>query len=369
MQNNLLFKIFLVIITALSFVLSMQAQNPQPSPTVSPTPATTEKKTDSTDESGVLSIESNLVVVPVSVTDKNGQPILNLNKQDFKLEEDGKNQTVEQVTTAEQVPLEIAILFDVSGSVDPLFEFEKKSAASFLRDVMKPEDRATIFLISEIPVLVQKRDTSENSAIKVQNIVADKKYTAFFDTVSVAAQYLRKSAPPRSRRVILAISDGEDTYSKITQDYNEVAYKELDRNINALNRDKIKEILDRHRNEAQVKAYSSVVRDLQDANAVFYSINPAGSSFQLNKISIRGQAGMQRFSDETGGTSFLPKKAEDLEAIFRQISAELRAQYLLQYYSDIDASTGKFIKLNVILPNRGGLRVRARQGYFAGKTQ
>lgn len=365
MQKNLLISTAFIFFSIFGS-FSAQAQNVQPAPTA--TPAPTPKPDEIVEDDGVLNIESNLVLVPVSITDSTGQPVLNLKKEDFRIEEDGKNQPIEEIGTAEQVPLEIALLIDVSGSVDPLFEFEKLSAAKFLRDVMKPEDRATIFLIGEFPILAQARDTAENSAIKVKSIVANKKYTAFFDTVSVAAKYLNEKAPPRSRRVILAITDGEDTYSRITQSYNEAAYKELDKNISSLNGKKMKEILDRHRTEGQLKAYSSVTKDLQDADAVFYSVNPAGSSYQLNQISLRGQAGMQKFADETGGASFLPKKAEDLEKIFSQISAELRAQYVVRYYSEIEAKNGKYVKLNVVLPNRGGLRVRARQGYFT-KTQ
>ena len=382
MPKNFAAQIIIIVSFFLSAGFSATAQTsplPTPIPAVKPTatptatptpqPTATPKKDDAVEDGGVLNIESNLVVVPVSVVDSAGQPVANLTKQDFRLEEDGKNQTLEQITNAEQVPLEIALLFDVSATVDPLFEFEKRSAAEFLRDVMKPEDRATIFLISEMPVLVQQRDTAEKSAIKIQNVTLDKKRTAFFDTVTMAANYLKQNAAPRSRRVILTISDGEDTSSQITQLSEQLLYRELDKNVATLNRSKLKDIIETNRTQAQIKAYAKVIKDLQNADAVFYSVNPAGSSFQLNKISVRGQTAMQKFADETGGTSFLPKKAEDLNLIFRQISAELRAQYILQYYSDVDAAANKYVKLNVILPNRGGLRIRARQGYFSGKTQ
>ena len=125
-----------------------------------------------------------------------------------------------------------------------------------------------------------------------------------------------------------------------------------------------------------------VLRSLQNADTVFYSINPAGSSFQLNKMSVFGQENMQKFAEETGGTAFLPKflpvdtkdsfqnssntrkNTEMLDLIFRQLSNELRSQYLVQYYSESDFPANKFVKLDLSLPTRATLRIRARQGYY-----
>ena len=115
---------------------------------------------------------------------------------------------------------------------------------------------------------------------------------------------------------------------------------------------------------------------------MFYSINPAGSSLQLNKMSLAGQDAMQKFAVDTGGTAFLPKfqpfdtkddlqnisnsrkNAEILDRIFRQLGSELRSQYLVQYYSDAEFPVGRYVNLNVGLSNRPELKIRARQGYF-----
>ncbi len=127
------------------------------------------------------------------------------------------------------------------------------------------------------------------------------------------------------------------------------------------------------------------MRSLQNADTVFYSINPAGSSYQLNKISTFGQSNLQKFADETGGTAFLPKfqpidtkdqlqnsygtrrNQETLTQIFRQLASELQAQYLVQYYSTGNFPANKYVKLDVGLTNPNKFRVRARQGYFGKK--
>ncbi len=378
-----------IAFTALCFCSLINAQQPTPTPSpanrerVAAPQETQKTQAKGTEDDEVIKVNSKLVVVPVSVIDSDGQPVTNLTIKDFKLEEENRPQEIAQISNAEQVPLEIALLIDISSSVNPLFEYEKDAAARFLQEVMKPEDRATVFLIGEKPILLQQRDTAEKTAATVRAISPTKNQTTFFDTVLASIDYLRKNSPERARRVILTLSDGEDTYSKNTLTAYEGAYREIDKKINAITQTQRLEIMDRYRLQAQEKNYSGVLRNLQNADTVFYSINPAGASLKLNKISFRGQDGLQKFADETGGTAFLPQvsfpvpgnspqnpdyakqNAESLDKIFKQITAELRAQYLLQFYSEGNFQTGKYVKLKAEIPGKSNLRVKARQGYFA----
>ena len=137
------------------------------------------------------------------------------------------------------------------------------------------------------------------------------------------------------------------------------------------------------RNDANIGEQNRVLQAMQNADTVFYSINPAGSSYQLNKISMFGQSNLQKFADETGGTAFLPKfqrtasskiqmqndrnlrlNREALTKIFRGLANELQAQYLVQYYSESDFPVNKYVKLNVNLQNPQNYKLRARKGYF-----
>ncbi|MDQ3087629.1 MAG: VWA domain-containing protein [Acidobacteriota bacterium] len=356
-------KLFGILTLILAFSFSAFAQTIQPTP-----PNKVE------DEGEVLRIESRLVVVPVSIVDANGQPVLGLKAQDFRVLEENKSQQIQQVSDAEKVPLEIALLIDVSSSVNKIFELEKSAAAQFLQGVMRPEDRATIFLITDKPVLLQSRETAEKSSVNVRSIAQTKSSTAFYDTVTTAARYLNANAQPRSRRVILSLSDGEDNYSEITRNPTVVAYKNLD--INKLTQKDLDQ-RDSRTAKAHTQAQAVVLKSLQNTDTVFYTINPSGPSVRLNLASRRAQNALQQFADETGGTAFLPQFVTEknsasfekqniqiLDNIFRQISAELRAQYLLQYYSEADFPTNKYVKLDVSLQNPQSLRVRARQGYF-----
>jgi VWFA-related protein len=115
------------------------------------------------------------------------------------------------------------------------------------------------------------------------------------------------------------------------------------------------------------RAVADVQREVQRADAVFYSINPGGPSVRLNEISTRAQTGMEQVAEATGGTAYVPENAAALPTVFRQIANELRAQYLLQYYSNSNAPNGKYLSIKVAVPARAGLRVRARQGYYVKK--
>lgn len=319
---------------------------PPPTPTPTPRPTPTPKPVDDTiDESEVVRVTSNLVVVPVAVTDASGNAVQGLKKEDFQLEEEGRTQELQAVGTADEVPLDIAVLIDVSSSVRERFDFEKRAAANFLKAVLKPGDRAAIFAIEDKPRLVQTLAAADVAAGSLLTIPAppERRFTAFFDTVRQAADYLDKNAPGRHRRVIVALTDGDDTARIVGASLVDSREKQLD--------------LIR-------KSQQEVLREVQRADTVFYSINPSGNTMHLNVRTARAQEGMELLASSTGGSAFVPEFEDRLEAIFRQVAAELRAQYLLQYLSNNQAATGKFLRIKVSTPARPETRIRARQGYF-----
>ena len=362
-------KIYALILPAaaiLCFSVSIFAQTPTPPPRVEEDP-------------NVIKVNSRLVVVPVSVVDPAGNPVQGLGLQDFRVSEDNRQQILESVGTADQVPLEIALLFDVSASTDSMFRFQQETAAKFLQDVLRPEDRATIFTVGQKPIVVQARDTAANSINAVRSITPTKEQTAFYDSLRSAAEHLRMQTPEGRRRVIVIISDGEDTNSEGVIRSIWQAERKLTSNVSDT---ELRKLRVQARDTAKAREQVRVLKALQDADTVLYSINPAGSSYQLNSMSQFGQENLQKFADETGGTAFLPrfapidtpdnylnasntrKNTELLEQIFRQLASELRAQYLLQYYSEGEFPEGKYVRLNVGLNSRQDLKVRARQGYY-----
>lgn len=350
-------------------LLSIAAVNAQ---TASPTPPPI-------DEGEVIKVDSRLVVVPVSVTNAQGDPVQGLAAKDFSIAEEGRRQQVESVGTAAEVPLEIALLVDISASTDAMFKFQQETAAQFLKLVMRPVDRATIYTVGMKATAIQQRETAENAAAKLMSIVPTREQTAFYDSLLIAANDLQKNTPPGRRKVLLIISDGEDTNSEGVLKAIWDAERKIADNVQG---EDLRKVRVKARDTAKVKEQIKVLRALQNADTVFYSINPAGSSLQLNQMSMFGQENLQKFADDTGGTAFLPKflpidtkdqlanssnmrkNAATLEHIFKQLTNELRAQYLVQYYSESDFPLNKYVRLTVGLQNGGSDRVRARQGYY-----
>jgi Ca-activated chloride channel family protein len=285
------------------------------------------------DQDEPIRLTSRLIAVPVSVSDASGTPVKDLTVEDFVLEEEGRKQMITSLGEPGKVPTEIALLFDVSASIEGKFAFERQAAMRFIKEVMKPSDAVSVFSIGAKPKLVKQRTTSSEAATAgLEAIGPVKEPTAFFDSVVEAALYLGKTAEPGSRRALVVISDGEENYS---ERYH----------------------------------LSDTLRELQKNDCLFYSINPTGSSLKLNMVSVKGQGYMESMSAQTGGKAFVPEKTADLEAVFRQITEELQAQYLLGYYSSDGRADGGFRRISVRANRRPDVRVRARQGYYAPGTR
>jgi len=355
-----------IFFIAILLVLPATAQNrrlppPPPGPILKPKP-TPEPVYE------VLKISSNLVVVPVSVMNANGDPVLGLTQDDFRLVEEGKTQQISQIGDPGQVPLDIAMLIDVSSSVSEKFGFEEQAATKFLKEVLRPSDSATIFAIDRTPRLEQPRTSADVAAAKLLSIKAatGPSPTAFYDTVSEAAHYLAANTPEQHRRVIVVISDGEDNFSNRVRDSAVAAFRatQSEDGSSSAARQRIRAASEAALQEGHRKAQAEVQHDVQTANAVFYSINPSGEGYKLNIISTRAQDAMQQFANATGGSAFVPRGIEELTTVFNRIASELRAQYLLQYYSNNESASTAFRHILVTIPSRAQLRVRAREGYY-----
>lgn len=329
-----LFLILLLVLAAPAGSAIGQSQH-QSRPRVVPTPVQEPVKEPAKekgqDQDEAISLGSRLVLVPVSASDAAGQPVKDLKAEDVVIEEEGKPQQVVVLGEPGKTPVEIAMLFDLSGSVHGQFEFEQRAATQFIKEVLKPGDAISLFSIGIVPKMVKERTTNSEEAIAgLAQLQPLKEPTAFFDSVVEAANYLDKTAASDSRRVLIVISDGEENYSK----------------NHMLN---------------------DALREIQKKDCLFYSINPSGEGIRLNVMSLKGQSNMDALASQTGGLAFNLIRMETLELVFRQIAQELQAQYLFGYYSADERRDGGFRRLAVRVPRRTDLRIRTRQGYYAPK--
>ena len=371
-EKKLLWPAFLIGVLAIFLSTPIaQAQKtvndlPPPPPLWRPKPTPTPKPVEPEKIDDVIRTNSNLVMVPVSVTDQTGNAVQGLQVADFRLEEEGKQQEISGLGNPEQVPLAIALLFDISSSVSTkgFFASQQNAAAAFLKLVMKPNDKAAIYTITGQPNLIQPLDSAEKSAAKMLSIPAATVSvpTAFYDTAAAAAKYLMENAPSNYRRVIVVLSDGDDNNSNLTRDQTVADYRATTAGKQEALGTRTGLI------QAHARAVAGVQKAVQQADAIFYSVNPGGPSIKLNMIAMRAERNMEAIAETTGGTAFVPDSDADLERVFRQVAAELRGQYLLQYYADTEKiPAGQFRKIQVAVPARNDVRVRARQGYYPKK--
>jgi len=279
---------------------------------------------------GTIRVSTNLVQVPVSVTDAAGHAVKELQLENFSIEENGNPVTIAHLGEAGETRLEMVLVFDNTGSVFTQFDFDQQAATDFLKTIFRPHDAVAILCIGSKPKVVLERTVSLADALRsLGQLKPSGVATAFCDSVIAAARMLHAPVDPEVRRVQIVLSDGEDNLSE--------------------------------------KHLADAIREVQQADCIFYSINPGGPSVRLNPVGLRGQRAMETLAEQTGGVAFLADKREALGEIYGRIATELQSQYLLSYYSPDTKMDGSFRRIVVGVPKRPELRVRARQGYYATK--
>jgi Ca-activated chloride channel family protein len=275
-----------------------------------------------------IRISTDLVTVPVSVTDTSGATVTDLEKEDFQIEEDGKPESILTLIKAGQSPLQLTLILDLSGSVQSNFEFEQKAASRFLEKIWKQGDSVSIISVHKQPEVCIGSSVSLEEALKVvSELQPTEDATAFFDSVVMASRILTHSTAPNTRQAMVIFSDGEDNRSDC--------------------------------------GFPDALNATQRSNTVVYSINPSGPSIRLNEISIKGQEWLVSLAGKTGGAAFVSDQVSDLDNIYERIAVELRSLYLMSYYSSNTHADGRFRRISVSIPGKPELRVRAREGYYA----
>jgi Ca-activated chloride channel homolog len=274
----------------------------------------------------VVRISSNLVPLPASVVDAQGRAVADLKVEDFELLVDGEAKPLGDLSRAE-TPVSIALLFDNSSSQVSARDFERQAGIRFLRSVLRPVDRAAVFSISTEPELSHPLTSDVRPLVRVIEGFPrpEAAATALFDTVAMAADYLK---PQRTRKVIVIISDGTDTVS------------DLD--------------------------FDTTMTQLLADDCQVYAVQ-TGNSESPNLHDLAGAHRLKEFAAQTGGAVYVPHTNDELTAAFKQIAIDLSQQYVLSYYPPGEVRDGRFRTFTLNIKTRPGLRVRTRKGYFAPK--
>ncbi|HKR13706.1 MAG TPA: VWA domain-containing protein [Pyrinomonadaceae bacterium] len=305
--------------------LTVCAQQPKASPTP---PAT--------DTQGTERILIRRVRLPITVQDKKGRFVPGLTQNDFVILEDKVPQTIETFSDdlAQNTPLYVAVLMDTSPSTAGKLRFQQESAMNFIQTVVKVRKDRVLFgtFDDQITLLQDFTDKLDLLDKAVYSVKKMGKQTALFDAIWEFCDQKMRSVP--GRRVLLLVTDGEDTYSRAN----------------------IRDAIDiAQRTETTIFAIST--------KAGFLATVPG---VEAGQVADKKDRDLLTLAEETGGSAFFTGDMLSLERSFNQISKELRAQYLVTYNPTNKSYDGTFRKIDVKLGDgHGSLKVKTKKGYKA----
>jgi Ca-activated chloride channel homolog len=279
--------------------------------------------TDENQNPPVLRSEVDLVVLPVSVTEK-GSFVPGLTKEDFQVYEDGQPQTITMFDHRD-VPVTVGLVLDSSGSMSRNRDEVVKAATDFL-DASNPDDQIFVANFNERvslglpPSVPFTSDVAQLKAAVLRGPSAG--LTALYDATDLALKHLAFGT--NDKKALVVISDGGD--------------------------------------DASHESFRRVLASAQHSNGIIYTIGIISEAQSDVNPGV-----LRKLAKATGGEAFFPQSAKDLPAICQEIARGLREQYTIAYVPQNKAHDGSYrtVRVTVHAPGKRGLVVRTRAGYFA----
>jgi VWFA-related protein len=266
--------------------------------------------------------EVNLLFI---ATDKHGKFVRDLKQADFTILDDHKPpQSIFNFRRETDLPLDLGLLIDVSGSVNSRFDFEQTAATSFLQNTLRAGfDRAFIVGFNSQSQMAQ--DFTDNVQLLSVGVhkLHDGGGTALYDAIyRISKEKFLKDRPDHPvRKAIVLVSDGEDNQSEVSR--------------------------------------AQAIEMAQRAEVIIYAISTDDSGLVL-----RGDNVLEQLASATGGRAFFPFKMKDITHSFAAIEDELRSQYVVSYKPADFETDGRYRSIEVSTLKKD-LQVRSRKGYFA----
>ena len=272
---------------------------------------------------------TDLVLIPVTVTDTLNRFVLGLQKEDFRLFEDGAEQNV-AIFSGEDAPLSVGVVFDESGSIGYKLQTSRDAAAQLLRMLTRQDEaflvefadaaKVSVGFTNQIQEIQSALEKAQSSGL-----------TAMLDAIDTGVLEMKKAR--NSRKAIVIVSDGGDNRSHYTAAQIEALVREADVQIYAM--------------------------------GVFEPVLSLG----LSAEEISGPRLLSEIAAQTGGRAFAAAVPGDLPSVATRIAVELRNQYVLGYYPTDKARDGKYRTVEVKVAQPPGLgsplKVHWRLGYYA----
>jgi Ca-activated chloride channel family protein len=280
-----------------------------------------------------IHIQSRLVSVALNVVDEHGTPVPGLKASDFELSEDKKPQKIAVFDTNSSTPLEIVLALDTSESVFIDERLEKEAAKSFIKSLIRPQDKLDLMDFSdnvdEVVAFTSDPKKIEAGLGKIEHGDA----TALYDAIYLASQRLAQAkADPEARKVIVLITDGENTT--------------------------------RH------GSYDSAIEQAERAGAMVYSLILVPIAADAGR-NTGGEHALIQMAQDTGGKFYYVEDKHDLSPAFQHVSDDLRTQYTVGYYAPprgVDLSGLRHIQLQLKdLQLRARYVLRYRTAYYGSR--
>jgi Ca-activated chloride channel homolog len=297
----------------------------QPSPSPSPNAAGADgrqspvagQNVQEVGEGDVVRISANLVSVPVSVINRKGQYLLDLQQRDFRVYEDGVEQTIVHFSNVDQ-PFSVVLLIDTSGSTAPFIDQIKGAAKAFVEQLRPSDTIRPVYFHGEIkPLTAAGINDPKLFSAAIDQLEAGpiNMGTRLYDAVAFGLSVLR---PVSARKAVILITDGENTWGKATM--------------------------------------KGTLREAEESDIIVYT---------LQYGDLLPQKYLQQLADKTGGRYFKGGDINTIRQSFVEVAEELRRQYVLGYQPNEPARSGvRKIKVKV---NRKHVAVRARGSYVYGR--
>lgn len=311
----------------LLLALAATAQNPRPQNPVTPTP------TPDPNQAEVVNIRR--VRLPITVKDKKGKFITGLTQNDFVVLEDKVPQKIDSFTSEENnnLPLYVGVLMDTSPSTAAKLKFEQEAAMNFIQTMVRPRRDRVLFATfdNEITLRQDFTDRLELLDRAVYGVKKTGSQTSLWDAIWQFCDQKMRAAP--GRRVLVVITDGQDTYSRADiNDAIDIA----------------------QRTETTIFAISTKAGLLSTVVGV-----------EAGTVKSKADKDLERVSDDTGGTAFFTGDMLSLEKGLNDVSKEIRSQYLITYKPMNDKYDGSYRRVEVKLSNGQGFKLQTKKGYKA----
>lgn len=269
---------------------------------------------------------TNLVLLDVSVADRKGRPVRNLEKGSFRIYEDGAEQEA-AFFTYEQRPVSWGLVLDRSGSMSGMMD-EVYNAALHSVEAGTPEDETFILAFDNRIDLVRPFTTDHPSLVKAIREISAGGSTALYDAVEQGLRELKRGR--HQKKVLIVITDGDDNASRIG----------------------FEELLEKaRRSEAQVYTIGMF------SGMGFLDL------FEPSDRRIKRQ--LELLAEETGAQAYFPKSVRQCDRDCKDIAEQVSRQYTIGYYPKLAQWNDQWRTIEVKVAGSPAYSVRARNGYYA----